>query len=528
MANIEQIAFTQPIGSSVSNLSNFAWNNMKIEPARTTETIISNQFGDIYQRTAAPLDGVTLTAVQIRQVLDRAGGVIFSTAEQNKRSGAEPDFILGEDGKLRANPKKPIRSADGTINIEIESKKRSAETNSILLADQLQKAAIKDLINYFRQSNPGAKIPQDWLDQLAKEPNLPQPVVPIGNADLSASAQYSEMPQTQQQRQQTEVPQSMPQQSSPEVAQPQSAQYNQPSETSYSGNSGTPGYSRSSYQGDTNYSPARSTYNDGTTPSFTQGTTYDGAQPADLQTAAANAKLVASVAKELGIDPVTAVAVMLVESGGNNRAVGDNGTSFGLFQLHQGGELGNLTKEQAFDPVTNARVALSEFQRQESKYSDPGQLAAASQRPADAANYAQKVNATLPEARRLLAESDGIIAQSRSSSSGELVSVGQKTESGKEALLSPAAAAAFKAAEADLGRSIPITSAGRTRAEQQALWDNRASNPYPVAPPGTSNHEGGNAIDIEPNPPADVRQALERHGFRNDVPGDPVHWNYRA
>jgi hypothetical protein len=34
-------------------------------------------------------------------------------------------------------------------------------------------------------------------------------------------------------------------------------------------------------------------------------------------------------------------------------------TSFGLYQLHQGGELGELTPEEAFDPTTNADVALT-------------------------------------------------------------------------------------------------------------------------------------------------------------------------
>ncbi len=72
---------------------------------------------------------------------------------------------------------------------------------------------------------------------------------------------------------------------------------------------------------------------------------------------------------------------MLVESGGNNKAVGDGGTSFGLFQLHQGGELpAGWTPEQAFDPRANAEVALSVFAQQNG--SDPGQIAASAQRPA--------------------------------------------------------------------------------------------------------------------------------------------------
>lgn len=48
------------------------------------------------------------------------------------------------------------------------------------------------------------------------------------------------------------------------------------------------------------------------------------------------------------------------------------------------------------------------------------------------------------------------------------------------------------------GRSIYVQSGYRSRAEQQRLWDNRHNNPYPVAPPGTSRHESGNAADITP------------------------------
>ena len=46
------------------------------------------------------------------------------------------------------------------------------------------------------------------------------------------------------------------------------------------------------------------------------------------------------------------------------------------------------------------------------------------------------------------------------------------------------------------GETFEITSGLRTTAEQQALWDRRASTPYPVARPGTSRHEHGNAADV--------------------------------
>ncbi|MCB0879529.1 MAG: hypothetical protein KDC46_11205 [Thermoleophilia bacterium] len=123
--------------------------------------------------------------------------------------------------------------------------------------------------------------------------------------------------------------------------------------------------------------------------------------------AAANARIVAQVAREHGVDPVAAVAMMLVESGGNAGAVGDGGTSFGLFQLHEGGMLtaAGLQPQQAFDARTNASVALKSYAHEWSKGHErrtAGQIAAASQRPADPVGYAAKVDATMDRARALL------------------------------------------------------------------------------------------------------------------------------
>lgn len=118
-----------------------------------------------------------------------------------------------------------------------------------------------------------------------------------------------------------------------------------------------------------------------------------------------NARLVARIARDHGADPLTAVAVMLVESGGDERVVGDNGTSFGLFQLHRGGMLtaAGLTKEQAFDPATNARVAVASLARTEDRRGrSGGATAAASQRPADPSGYARKVDAQRDHAAALI------------------------------------------------------------------------------------------------------------------------------
>jgi D-alanyl-D-alanine carboxypeptidase len=79
---------------------------------------------------------------------------------------------------------------------------------------------------------------------------------------------------------------------------------------------------------------------------------------------------------------------------------------------------------------------------------------------------------------------------------------------------------------AQRGETWKITSGLRTVAEQQVLWDNRHTNPFPVARPGTSNHQHGNAADVTINgrPIQDVVSAAEliRAGIR-PLAGDAVH-----
>lgn len=41
-----------------------------------------------------------------------------------------------------------------------------------------------------------------------------------------------------------------------------------------------------------------------------------------------------------------------------------------------------------------------------------------------------------------------------------------------------------------------VTSTYRSFTEQLRLWNNRAHNPYPVAPPGSSYHQLGRAFDV--------------------------------
>ena len=91
--------------------------------------------------------------------------------------------------------------------------------------------------------------------------------------------------------------------------------------------------------------------------------------------------------------------------------------------------------------------------------------------------------------------------------------------------LVPELLGALGAAERLLGRPVPVVSGFRSHDEQARLWAGRASNPYPVAPPGSSAHERGRAVDV----PAGFVDALaavaSRVGLCHPYPkADPVHF----
>ena len=54
----------------------------------------------------------------------------------------------------------------------------------------------------------------------------------------------------------------------------------------------------------------------------------------------------------------------------------------------------------------------------------------------------------------------------------------------------------LEALAAKKGMKFHINSGHRSIEEQQRLWDNPASNPLPVAPPGKSRHQTGRACDV--------------------------------
>jgi len=96
---------------------------------------------------------------------------------------------------------------------------------------------------------------------------------------------------------------------------------------------------------------------------------------------------------------------------------------------------------------------------------------------------------------------------------------------GDRAGLAPAMLAALARADGLLGRPVEVVSGLRTRVEQEELWRRRHTNPYPVARPGTSDHERGVAIDV-PRAVAEELAAIgPAVGLCRPLPQtDPVHF----
>ncbi|MER3396070.1 MAG: hypothetical protein C4318_01200 [Acidimicrobiia bacterium] len=101
---------------------------------------------------------------------------------------------------------------------------------------------------------------------------------------------------------------------------------------------------------------------------------------------------------------------------------------------------------------------------------------------------------------------------------------------GKRTGLSPETLAALEKADALLAARgmpspVPVVSGLRSLAEQQALWARRFFNPYPVAPPGTSAHERGLAVDIPPDWVPYVVEVSRQAGLCQPYPNrDPIHF----
>lgn len=109
------------------------------------------------------------------------------------------------------------------------------------------------------------------------------------------------------------------------------------------------------------------------------------------------AQQILAQARRTGADPYTMLATAVVESGLNPQAVGDNGTSYGLYQMHVGGAGGRSHDEarRYLNPSASIENRARAF-----RGGAGGEWAASVQRPADAAGYARKVNAVIAQLRK--------------------------------------------------------------------------------------------------------------------------------
>ncbi|MBI2811025.1 MAG: transglycosylase SLT domain-containing protein [Candidatus Melainabacteria bacterium] len=347
--------------------------------------------------------------------------ISFTTPAEDAKSGKQPDYYLNTQGQLVKNPK-ATPSADGSVKIEVEGNNTAKQAKQY--ADQLQKQAIGELISQFKAANPGAKVPEMWQSIVDAQPDASYP---NGGDNMNNNTV------TPQQEQAYDSGSSQPAPPSDNTPAPQP----QPSDSSSggggggsssgggsdSGSGGGGGSSGGGGGGDSGGGGGGSSGGGGggssggggggdsggggggssdATPAG-GGTSYDGASTnVDQKTLLENVKIVAEVAKQLGVDPTTAVADMLVESGGNNKAAGDGGHSIGLFQLNDaGGEGTGMSVAEREDPRHNAEIALSHFAKASSG-EDPGVVAYNAERPADRSAYVAKVDATIPKAQELL------------------------------------------------------------------------------------------------------------------------------
>lgn len=79
----------------------------------------------------------------------------------------------------------------------------------------------------------------------------------------------------------------------------------------------------------------------------------------------------------------------------------------------------------------------------------------------------------------------------------------------------------------ELGFSARVTSAYRSRSKQAWLYNRwlQGLQEYPVAPPGTSDHERGLALDVVSTNPDELVRLLTEVGLFWAGPSDPVHFS---
>jgi hypothetical protein len=88
---------------------------------------------------------------------------------------------------------------------------------------------------------------------------------------------------------------------------------------------------------------------------------------------------------------------------------------------------------------------------------------------------------------------------------------------------------------AQTGRKLDINSGYRSEEDQKRLYDEsiaagregKTASGYPIAKPGTSKHQRGIVVDVQQGKDDPIAQEiLGRRGFAQNVPNDPVHYEY--
>jgi hypothetical protein len=180
----------------------------------------------------------------------------------------------------------------------------------------------------------------------------------------------------------------------------------------------------------------------------------------------------------------------------------------------------------ALAPVGRALAARAQARTA----ADAAALAAAAEGPEAARSAAEANRGVLLEVRErdgevaVRVEVAGVDAYARARAVGALPGTAPPG-AGERAGLAPAMLAALARADGLLGYPVPVVSGLRSRAEQEALWDRRHLNRYPVARPGTSDHERGLAIDVPAGAVAAVAVVAPAAGLCQPLPEtDPVHF----
>jgi hypothetical protein len=213
------------------------------------------------------------------------------------------------------------------------------------------------------------------------------------------------------------------------------------------------------------------------------------------------AQLILDQARRTGADPYTLLATAIVESSLNPNAVGDGGTSYGLFQMHVGGAGGSShdSARRYLDPRVAAENRARHF-----RGGSGGAFAASVQRPADPAGYARKV--------------DAVIAQLRSGKSPHLAG-------GKGALNAPVASQGVT--EANGAGPDRKAAALSLIFDGDPFWQMLAASapsnagPSPVSTPGQATTAGGVPARLPGEPGWKYLQRVARikFGLKND-PGN--------